>query len=323
MSKESVSQDSDNRAGADPAKQLSLVLGSGGARGLAHIGVIRELEAQGYQIRTLSGCSMGALVGALYAAGKMEDYAQWVCGLNRGDILGLLDVTGDPGGFIAGRKLMRALHDWIGDIRIEELPIPYTAVAVDIEREKEVWLDEGNLYEAVRASISIPGVFTPYRYHGRVLVDGGLLNPIPVAPTINALTDLTFVVDANAPPTDSLPWSEQRDSDDDSGSIRFWLDRFLATIGRDSAPSASPAPSSPGLVDVLTRSLDTMQAAITRQHLAVFNPDRVFRIPRNLCMIHEFHRAGEIIEAGRQLARQQLAHHEDWQKALNAPGRRE
>ena len=310
MTKVSDSPETRRRPAGGDGKALSLVLGSGGARGLAHVGVIRELEMRGYDIQTISGCSMGALVGALYAVGKMEEYAEWVCGLDRGDIFALLDITGDPGGFIGGHKLMRALHDWIGEVDIEELPIPYTAVAVDIEREKEVWLDDGNLYEAVRASISIPGVFTPYRYRGRVLVDGGLLNPIPVAPTINALTDLTFVVDANGPPTKELSWHHSEDSDEEGASAK-WLDKFLSMVGRDNGKDAlEVSKDDPDVVNVLMRSLDTMQAAITRQHLAVFNPDLVFQIPRNLCMIHEFHRAEAIIEAGRKIASSQMNEYE-------------
>ncbi|MEX1198806.1 MAG: patatin-like phospholipase family protein [Pseudohongiellaceae bacterium] len=296
----------DTRGGVQPAEQsatLSLVLGSGGARGLAHIGVIRELEQRGYHIDAIAGCSMGALVGGLYAVGKLEDYADWVCGLDGSDILGLLDITGARGGFIAGNKVMKVLHEWIGDTRIESLSIEFTAVAVDIEREREVWLNDGPLYDAIRASISIPGVFTPYRYRGRVLVDGGLLNPIPVAPTVHALTDFTFVVDANGPPTDLLPWrgEEKRSDNDDDG----WFRTAARKLGWHTDDKAGIS-EEPDAINILMRSLDTMQAAITRQHLAVFNPDHVFRVPRNLCMIHEFHRAREVIEAGQEIAKEAL-----------------
>ena len=285
---------------ADGPGRLSLVLGSVGARGLAHIGVIRELEQRGYRIDAIAGCSMGALVGGLYAVGRLEDYADWVSGLDASDVLGLLDPTGAPGGFIAGRKVMKVLHEWIGDTSIESLPVEFTAVAVDIEREREVWLNDGSLYDAIRASIGIPGLFTPYRYRDRVLVDGGLLNPIPVAPTVNALTDFTFVVDANGPPTDLQRWQpEEKKEDDDEGHGLF--DTVARTLGWQGDADAVSR-REPDLVNILMRSLDTMQAAITRQHLAVFNPDHVFRVPRNLCMIHEFHRAGEVIETGRRIA---------------------
>lgn len=284
-------------------KRVSLVLGSGGARGLAHIGVIRELEERGYIIDAIAGCSMGSLVGGLYAVGKLEEYTEWVCQLARGDILGLLDVTSMPGGFIAGRKIMERLHEWIGDTQIESLPINYTAVAVDIEREKEIWMSEGPLYDAIRASIAIPGVLIPHKYRGRTLVDGGVLNPIPVAPTVNFLTDLTVVVDANGPPTDFIPLHEEKTSPADSEP--GFIARKLEALGWGDNWGDKKKPTVKeelGIVEVLMRSLDTMQAAITRQHLAVFHPDVVIRVPRNVCMIHEFHRAAEVIELGRSIA---------------------
>lgn len=283
-------------------ERISLVLSSGGARGLAHIGVIRELEARGYRIDTIAGCSMGALVGGLYALGRMEEFAGWVSSLERKDILGLLDITRDRGGFIGGNKIMAKLHEWIGDTRIEDLPISYTAVAVDLEREREIWMNEGSLYEAIRASISIPGVFTPHPYRGRVLVDGSVLNPIPVAPTLHRLTDKMFVVDANGPPADEvLRRSDDPGEDDDNN----WLRKVLGSVGWGSSSEKS-IDQKLDVISVMMRSLDTMQAALTRQHLAVFHPDCVFRVPRNLCMIHEFHRAEEIMDFGRAQARRLL-----------------
>lgn len=289
---------------SEQGKRISLVLGSGGARGLAHIGVIRELEERGYKIEAIAGCSMGALIGGLYAVGKMEQYADWVTSLDRSDIFGLLDVTGNPGGFIAGDKIMKKLAQWIGNDNIEDLPIKYTAVAVDIERERELWMSDGSLYDAIRASISIPGVFTPYKYRGRILVDGGVLNPLPVAPTVDSLTDGTFVVDANGPPTDLISWREARAASG-NGNEKNWFAKALEKIGMGST-SSSAQESKRDVMSVLMQSLDTMQAALTRQHLAVFQADYVFRIPRNLCMIHEFHRAEEIIEMGQKIARELL-----------------
>lgn len=292
------------RENSDAGKRISLVLGSGGARGLAHIGVIRELEKRGYKIEAIAGCSMGALIGGLYARGKMEQYADWVTDLDRSDIFGLLDVTGNPGGFIAGDKIMEKLADWIGEGDIEDLPIKYTAVAVDIERERELWMSDGSLFAAIRASISIPGVFTPYKYRGRILIDGGVLNPIPVAPTVDRLTDRTFVVDANGPPTDLISWRRAREASGGSNE-KSWFAKALEKISMESSASSADE-SKRDVMSILMQSLDTMQAALTRQHLAVFQPDYVFRIPRNLCMIHEFHRAEEIIDMGKQIARELL-----------------
>jgi NTE family protein len=186
-------------APAVAAPTVSLVLGSGGARGYAHIGAIEELRAQGYDIRSVSGASMGALVGGMYAAGKLDEYRDWARALQRLDVLRLLDWTFSGGGFIKGDRVIDQLKKLIGDVRIEDLPISYTAVAVDLYAQREVWFSRGPLYDAIRASIAIPTVFRPHHYEGRTLVDGGLLNPVPITPTLRDLTDCTIAVDINAP----------------------------------------------------------------------------------------------------------------------------
>jgi NTE family protein len=178
---------------------VSLVLGSGGARGYAHIGAIEELRAQGFDIRSVAGASMGALVGGIYAAGKLDAYRDWVKPLQRLDVLRLLDWNFSGGGLIKGDRIIDQLRDLIGDVDIEDLPIPYTAVAVDLMAQREVWFSRGSLFDAIRASIAIPTVLRPHYYQGRTLVDGGLLNPVPITPTLRDLTDCTIAVDVNAP----------------------------------------------------------------------------------------------------------------------------
>ncbi|MFP4161743.1 MAG: patatin-like phospholipase family protein [Ectothiorhodospira sp.] len=288
-------------------RTVSLVLGSGGARGLAHIGVIRELEAQGYEVRAIAGSSMGALVGGIYALGELETYAEWVQGLSQSDVLGLLDWSFSGGGLIRGEKLIRKLRDLVGERDIEHLPIDYTAVAVDIERGREVWMSEGTLFDAIRASIAIPAVFTPHRYQGRTLVDGGLLNPVPVAPTLRTFTDLTIVVDVNGPAPEAEDGVEadprEGEGDEDRLGLLERMRGYVESLGGESTPRAAEGMA---LSEVLMRSLDTMQAAITRQHLAVFRPDLVISVPKNVCMIHEFHRAQPVIELGQRLARENL-----------------
>ena len=191
---------SDTAAGGANASgriPISLVLGSGGARGYAHIGVIEVLLAHGFDIRSIAGSSMGALVGGIYAAGQLESYRNWVLPLARMDVLRLLDLTLRGGGFIKGNRIIRVLREHVGDVLIEDLPISYTAVAVDLDAQREVWFSRGSLFDAIRASIAIPTVFRPHRYRGRLLVDGGLLNPLPVSPTLRDLTDFTIAVDVN------------------------------------------------------------------------------------------------------------------------------
>ena len=142
-------------------KTVSLVLGSGGARGLAHIGVIRWLEQHGYQIKSISGCSIGALVGGAYAAGKLEEFETWVRAINKVDILNLLDFSWRTSGLVKGDRIINTLTGLVGDIDIDDLAIKYTAVAADIVHEKEVWMNSGPLFDAIRASISLPLFFTP------------------------------------------------------------------------------------------------------------------------------------------------------------------
>lgn len=151
-------------------KSLSLVLGSGGARGLAHVGVIDVIEEQGYRIESIAGSSMGALIGGVYAMGKLDVYRDWVCALDRGDVLKLLDFSFGAPGLIKGDRIMEVMRDLIGECRIEDLPIAFTAVATDLDARREIWIDEGPLFDAIRASVAIPTLFTPARYDGRTLV---------------------------------------------------------------------------------------------------------------------------------------------------------
>jgi NTE family protein len=179
-------------------KTVSLVLGSGGARGYAHIGVIEKLLEHGYEIKSISGSSMGALIGALYACEKLDAYKEWILGLDLIDVAKLVDLSFAGRGIIQGDKVFAVIKEMIGDILIEDLPIPFTAVATDLTKQKEVWIQKGSLIDAVRASIAIPTVFTPKKIEGRYLIDGGVLNPLPIAPTVADNTDLTIAVNLSA-----------------------------------------------------------------------------------------------------------------------------
>jgi len=296
--------------GADhEMKSISLVLGSGGARGLAHIGAIGALREAGFRIESIAGSSMGALVGGMYAAGKIDMYTDWVCTLEQSDVFRLVDWTLSGGGLIRGDRIINRLRQIVGEVQIENLELDYTAVAVDIEQGRELWLDHGPLFDAIRSSIAIPGLFTPHRYRGRLLVDGGILNPIPVAPTLRCLTDLTVVVNVNGQQSKSHADRNVRarseasanahsksDADSDDKGMLERLRRFFnGLIDRDQ----DSEDDAPGLVAMLIKSVETMESVITRQHLAVFQPDIVIDIPRDAAMVHEFHRARELIELGR------------------------
>ena len=288
----------------DNQKTVSLVLGSGGARGLAHIGVIDVLEEQGYRIASISGCSMGALVGGIYAAGKLDDFEHWVRAINKVDIVSLLDIAWQKHGLVKGDKIINTLVDLVGDKMIEDLPMPFTAVAADVGREKEVWINSGRLFDAIRASISLPLFFTPVEYKRGHLIDGGVLNPVPIAPTFNDNTDLTVAVNLGGPlERDPKPAVERDQSVDADASfqdrVSQWIDELQDSIKDRSENDWS-------VYDIADQAFDAMQSTIARQKLAAYPPDINIEIARNACGTLEFDRADEMIELGREKARDAL-----------------
>ena len=278
-------------------KRVSLVLGSGGARGLAHIGIIRYLNENGYEIASISGSSIGALVGGFYAAGKLDAYEEWVRTLDALDIIKLLDFEGE-GGLLSGVKLMKKLEEFVGNVKIEELPIAFSAVASDIDSEKEIWIKEGRLLDAIRASIAIPMFFAPFELGGRRLVDGGVLNPVPIAPTFGDDTELTIAVNLGA----KMAHKELL------GKPTKQEVGFMQTIGSYlSKLSLRKGVLQGSLFAVAQKSFDMMQADISRIKLAAYPPDKLIDIPRDLCGMLEFNRANEIIEYGYKKAKEVLS----------------
>ena len=284
-------------------KNVSLVLGSGGARGLAHIGVIRWLEEHGYQIKSISGCSMGAVIGGIYASGKLEEFEQWVCAIKKMDIVSLLDISWRKNGLVKGDKIIDTLIALVGDQKIEDLPIPYTAVAADIAGEKEVWLQSGSLFDAIRASISLPMFFTPFTINGVDLIDGGVLNPVPIAPTFGDQTDMTIAVNLGGPaklkPIEKVVEVEKKSSIFHDKISRY-ISKFQSSLITDTVIDLSA-------YDIANQAFDAMQGTIARQKLAAYPPDYTVEIARNACGTFEFDRASEIIELGYNSAQEKLA----------------
>jgi len=285
---------------------VSLILGSGGARGLAHIGIIRWLEEQGYEIRFVSGSSMGALIGGVYAAGKLDEFETWFKKLSNTDILGLADIAWDRSGLIKGDKLFDALKELIGDPDIEELAIPFTAVATDIEDEKEVWLQTGSLLKAIRASISLPMIFTPYHWHDMMLIDGGVLNPMPIAPTFNHNNDLTIAVNLGGKPVFDGPSKAESEAEIDEDS---WLNDITGLFNSlkehflsNSKEKALEKTFNLDVYEVSNKAFDSMQNTIARQKLAAYPPDITIEIPRNACGMMEFTKVNEMIQLGYRMA---------------------
>ncbi len=315
----------------------ALVLGSGGARGYTHIGVVQVLREAGVEIVAISGSSMGALVGGLLAAGKLDEFTEWALGLGQLEVLKLIDVSLTAPGAMRGEKMFRVVDEILGDVQIEDLPIDYTAVAVDLLAQREVWFQEGPLDIAIRASTAIPSIVAPLVRNGRVLVDGGLLNPVPVAPVAASRADLVIAVSLHgrgeipggpvsesAEETDAAEWSKRF-----RGTAARWFDSDLLAAARSrlsperqetlrSRLSSDEADERPRrsdraargddlkTVDVTQSSLEIMQGALTRHRLAGYAPDVLVTVPKNVCRSRDFHRAEEMIQLGRTLAEDAL-----------------
>ena len=291
---------------SDRKKTVSLVLGSGGARGLAHIGIIKWLEEHGYEINSVSGSSIGALVGGIYAAGKLDEYDEWVSAITKIDIISLLDFSFSIDGFVKGDKLINTLKELIGENLIEDLPIRFTAVATDLEREKEVWISTGPLFDAIRASISMPLLFTPFNYHGTNLIDGGVLNPVPISPTLHDRTDLTIAVNLNGPHEKAL--EEKPPSTVESSSFSPLHEKITQFIANLTPSKFSKNDSNWGMYYIAHQCLEVMQGAIARQKLAAYPPDVLIDLPRNSCRTLEFDRAKAMIALGYKKAQEHLSH---------------
>lgn len=317
-------------------KRVALVLGSGGARGYAHIGVIEELEARGYEIGCVAGCSMGAVIGGIHAAGKLDDYRLWIESLDYLGLLRLMDVSFSLG-VIRGDKVFARIREIVGEVNIEDLPIPYTAVATDLTTHQEIWFQEGCLHQAMRASAAIPSLFTPVIKGQHMLVDGGLLNPLPIVPVVSSHCDLIVAVNLSA--TDQKQYLPVADK---PPVLRGRVDAVLGSIGshlpflrRGEELAEAPVSVSDGelsselptvtaeperapksasgarvldvmgpatLLDLVNQSFEVTQTALARYKIAGYPPDILINVPRQVCRFFEFHRAPELIQLGRRIA---------------------
>ncbi|ORB29464.1 patatin-like phospholipase family protein [Mycolicibacterium parafortuitum] len=309
--------------------RVALALGSGGARGYAHIGVLNELRERGHDVVGISGSSMGALVGGLEAADKLDEFTLWASGLTQRAVLRLLDPSITSAGVLRAGRILDAVRDILGDVTIEELPIPYTSVATDLVTGKSVWMQRGRVDDAIRASIAIPGLITPHVLDGRLLGDGGILDPLPMAPIAAAPADVTIAVslageapaaeqrvqDARQPTTDWLSRMWRSSSslfDNKTAHSLLETPTGRAVLGRFVAADDEPLDESvettghelPKLnsFEVMNRSIDIAQAALARHILAAYPPDLLIEVPRTVCRSLDFHRAAEVIEIGQELA---------------------
>lgn len=279
-------------------KKVALVLSSGGARGLAHIGVIERLVEEGYQISSISGSSIGAVIGAFYACGKLDLYKKWVLELERLDLFKLFDFTFSVQGFIRGEKVFNELQKIIPDVNIEDMDIPFVAVATDAKAKQEVVFKKGSMYKALRASTAIPTVLKPLCIDGMELIDGGVSNPIPVDKVKRNDGDILIVSNVNA----NIPYEPQIAPikvEAETNSYEKKLNDFLNKWGK-LLPGSSTATKKLGFFDLLNRSIDMMQDKLTTVILDKYQPDILINVSSDACSTFEFYKAKEIIEAGRE-----------------------
>jgi len=285
--------------------RVALALGSGGARGYAHIGAIEEIRARGHEIVAIAGSSMGALVGGLAAADALEPYTEWALTLTQRDLIRLLDPKWSAPGAIAAARIFAEVGELVGDRQIEDLPIPFTAVATDLHARREVWFQRGPLLSAIRASIAIPGVITPVEMNGRLLADGGLMNPVPIEPTAASAAELTIAISLQGARTPREPATPAREP-----AAPTWreelVDRVRRTVGRTADPEPPSMVEQVRISDVMGLSMDAMQGLISRYRMAGLPPDVLVTVPVGAARSLEFHRAAEMIELGRALTAEAL-----------------
>ncbi|MDP1613000.1 MAG: patatin-like phospholipase RssA [Sulfuritalea sp.] len=275
--------------------KLGLALGSGSARGWAHIGVIRELEKAGYVPDVVAGCSIGAFIGAAYADGDLDPLEAWVKGLAWKEVLSLLDVS-FSGGLFKGEKLVAFFQRHFVDKDFASLPMPFSCVATDLATGREIWLREGSVASAVRASIAVPGLFTPVVRDGRLLVDGGLVNPVPVSLCRAMGADIVIAVDLGSDRVGSSLRHKPAAEIGAAGREPRWAARMRKTFSR---PRQSNGELLPSMAGVMTTGIHIMQMRIARSRLAG-EPADVLLAPRlgHLALM-DYHRGSEAIEEGR------------------------
>lgn len=282
-------------------QKVALVLGSGGSKGLAHIGVIKELERQNFEISSISGSSIGSVIGGLYAMGKLDDYTEWVSTLNKSHVWGLMDFTLSSSGLMRGNKVFEKMKTIIPDLPIEEMNIPFCAVATDILNEKEVVFNEGSFYEAIRASVSIPTVITPVKYKDTFLVDGGVLNPVPIEHAKRTENDITVVVNLYAEKrNNTVPVAEATEEKQKS---RIRLNAFVSNVNK---LINSGDKNSPGYFNLLTSTTNAMLHKLAKQNIKTHQPDILIDIPYDAASTFDFHKADQLIEIGIQEARKSI-----------------
>ena len=289
-------------------KKIALVLSGGGARGLAHIGAIETLESHGYEITSIAGCSMGALIGGMYAAGKLPEVKDWMLALDRRKVLSLVDFSLSLTHLVKGDRVMEALKEIVPDVNIENLPIPYTAVATDWNSGKEVIFDHGSLYDAIRASISIPLFLNPVRREEMLLVDGGLVNSLPLNRVVRHSGDLLFGINVS--------------THDYQGELLMqqFVERKLLSKSMPAAVMNRIMKHFEGIninyVTLLMRTIAIMLEQNTRQQILISRPDLVVQVPMKRYGVFDFDKAAAILQIGKHKTSHALRRFEHMKQPL-------
>ncbi len=278
-------------------QKVALVLSGGGARGIAHIGVIEELEKRGFEITSVSGTSMGALVGGVYAAGEMNIFKDWITIFDQFMLFSLMDFSFSKNGILKGNKVLKELHNLVPNIDIEKCKIPYTAIATDLKTRQEVVFDSGKLYDAIRASISLPPLFQPFELDNMILIDGGTTNHLPLNRVKRTDGDILVAVDvsANIPVTKKYPKVIENTLEDNEL-------RILEQIKKIKSYKPSRKKYQINYINLLIEAVTIMYQKIAEQAIEKYQPDILIRMPIDSYNVLEFYEAGMIIKAGAEAA---------------------
>ena len=303
--------------------KVGLALGSGSARGLAHIGVLRAIEEAGIEVDIIAGTSMGALVGAVYAAGKLNELEATFQSFDWKKTVSFFDVVLPKSGLLDGAKVSDLVREHVQSMRIEALPKSFAAVATDIASGEEVTIARGDVIDAVRASISVPGVFTPMRVNGRILVDGGLVNPVPVSVARAMGADIVIAVDLNHGIVSGKNFKPLllQDQPTEMDSLGRWVESYRQAMqgikarmlaldlpgAAQLARWASREEPTPNIFEVLLASINVMETRIAQTCLALDKPDLLIQPPLGQIRFLEFARAEEIVEIGYRCAQDRLS----------------
>jgi NTE family protein len=282
-------------------KNVALALSSGGARGLAHIGAIEELEAQGYHISSIAGCSMGALIGGVYAAGKLNEFREWMKTIDRKKMLGLIDFSLSLNHLVKGKRIIEAIMEFVPDMNIEDLPIPYVAVATDLKAGKEVLFNKGSLFEAIRASISLPSFYEPVQRDDMILIDGGVINPIPLNRVKRNAGDILVGIDVSGHDY-KAQWEEAHRLTEIQKHDTSWKNKILDMLIPDNIDF--------NYYTVLSRTSSLMIRQNSILMAKLMNPDILVDIQMNRYGTFDFDKSEKLIAIGRQKTSQAISKYE-------------